>query len=618
MPVDEVLEEQDDTVQTPFDEAQDSETEDLRTTGHVKPPRKATSDRTRKFPLPPKKELLPDKAFAWIRALPPWAQERMEISVYRDYPVLDHLLTLTPEQRSDAKIHPRKYPKRIDKIGTVFESDNWQLEILKRWGSGDYRFYLIDCEGGQKKSGQFSVREILRTKCSLRDGEYPPVFDIRQLDLSDPRNESIKRDLMLKGALTRDEKLTGEKNEDSDMANQVAAEAVQTLSTAVVEMSKDKRSSASDGSNAVLMRMLEAADKRQAEAEARHAAEMRELRAALEAKTNAATLNPLDATRSMIDMAKTMVPPAPPPAPAQKDPMVELLMQMRKEDHERHMEEMKQREAQHVRELEAVNRRLDEMAKSANGGSQTAPGGNRSEFGVLDRFLEMKAKFDKLSGGGKDDTPSWLPAALEGGEMILNAAQNIVYNVAAMKAGSQPAAPDGTQTGPTQTASQQTAQPQPQQITQPTEEQKQVDQLRMFAAMIHPALIEALRTNVPGYVFAARLMAQYQPAAYDSVLAMGYNGILGDRGLLRLDPVKFGQLREAVMPNMQRLDAFVNEFLDSPKAHAAYNEILAQRGNPQPVPVRPNGPVPAAASEPPARKVMGPDGKLVEVKPPTQ
>lgn len=608
MPEVEELEQDTTDEKTPFDDEIQEENDSQEDTESVKP----APLNPRHFPTPSRKELKPQQFFHFCRELPKWTHERFLLYVNREIPRLDITKTLNAEQIELYRKNPRRFPKYIDKLGKPFESDDWKKEILRRWGSGTYKFYLN--EGAIPGRKAFPQKELCRTGLvEVYDSEFPAVVDLMLLDMDHPNNQSYIRDLMLKGIIAPDKRLTGKSPEDETMAQAAMEAMAQTVDKLTDKLTKPQPAPANnngvsaDATLTTVMSIVEKIETRHAEesrrAEERHRAEMAILEKRLQeahATPPTPAIDPMAVFTAMTTAVKNLIPaPAPPPPPAteKESPMVTLLMQLRKEESERHTAEMA-----------VLQKRLETIEARANPPAQQP--GNTIEK-AIDGALSIQEKLERLSGKGNTG-PAWLPAVIEMGEMALGATQNIVYNLAAMKNGTKPVAPivDAEQTG---------AQPAPQQIAQ-TEEEKQVDQMRIFAGLIHPALVESLRNGVPGYVFAGRLMAQYQPAAYDTVLAMGYNGIMGDRGLLRLDPVKFGQLREAVMPKMERLDEFVNEFLDSPKAYAAYQEIMAQRqGRPAQQaspPARPNGPAPASTEQQPARKVMGPDGKLVEVKPP--
>jgi len=583
-------------IATPFDEPEESGKQTAKVGG----------GKIKKFPVAAKPTLPPEKFFAFLFGLPQFARDRMALYVNRDYPKLDITRGLTSEELAKYRRNPRLFPTYIDKLGAPFESEDWKEEVLRRWGSGSYRFYLNDC--GIRGDKKFPHQEICRCKVDVRDASAPPKVDLRKLDMNDPINESYKRELMLTGVLAPDESLTGKTTGDDDMA-QSAAEAMQTLTTAVVELSKDKKNGSGDGTAGdAVARALDKAEDRHSrqmqELEQRHQRELADIRATIKEKASG-TLDPMAAVTSLVDLAKTMV-PQPQLASTTKQGTEELLLKM-----------LEISESRHAREMEAVNRRLEaadtamrEMTKEMREilTKKVEAAAPVSELGLLDKLVRYQEKFKQLSGeGGDPKRPWWADLA----EIVVDGVKDVTANLAEMSKKNNPL-PSAPQNGTAQQPQQPMQQlPAPTAAQQQSVEEQQMNQLKIFARRIHPDLVKALLDNEPGYTFAARLMASNPviQQMYGSIQLGGRDALLGEQGLLRLNLDLFGEL---VRPPLggDRLEKFCAEFLDGARAMEVLRQIQQQSQpstpRPQTQPVAPARPTIVPPSQP--KPKTNPDG----------
>lgn len=132
--------------------------------------------------------------------------DRVVAYVYRTWPVIDR-----------KKIDPKK-EKNIDK--TKYLS---QVEFRAKWGSGDYKFLLVDPYLAQTKGGN-THRSVCTGVMQIRDPDLPPVLDIEELVMTDADNKHYIEQLRAKGI-----KLPGDEDTMSNAALETMAKTITDL-----------------------------------------------------------------------------------------------------------------------------------------------------------------------------------------------------------------------------------------------------------------------------------------------------------------------------------------------------------------------------------------------------
>jgi len=190
-------------------------------------------------PTPRKKTLPAEELVAYWNSIPPRERDAWFMAyVYRDLPVCDPLQPLSPEELRQISARKKKAPAiNCAKLSVALDPQNWLQEIKDKFGAGDYRIRLND----QHPSVAATVAD-----CEINAGRdwnsHPPVVELDQVVLSDPRNEPYIRWAHLKGIRFPSEIQTpfDELQEEDDMANVSAVvESNKHLTDRVIEMSKE-------------------------------------------------------------------------------------------------------------------------------------------------------------------------------------------------------------------------------------------------------------------------------------------------------------------------------------------------------------------------------------------
>jgi len=165
--------------------------------GRVGRPKSTILDPDKPLPVPtprfrmfksdaPGKDQRSQGAWNWWAALPGWAQDHLEVYVYREHPIL-----LEPKKDEEGK---PLYWAYIDKISGNEPLQN-DFDLLHRYGCGNYKVLINEV----KKKG---VSEGSRTLCAvyssnLGGADYksnPPsdkrISDVTQVDLDHPGNKA--------------------------------------------------------------------------------------------------------------------------------------------------------------------------------------------------------------------------------------------------------------------------------------------------------------------------------------------------------------------------------------------------------------------------------------------
>lgn len=557
----------------------------------------------RPFPNPPRPKtkngtIDPEKFFPyWYRLPRPEFAEREALYIQREWPVQDFTKGLTPDQREEVRRNPqklRKYrTKYITKYLTPFETEDWRLEILRRHGSGDYKLFLNDTG----ITGELPSVTVSKTFLSLRDDEYPPVLDRPELlDLEDPANKSYIESLRMKGIpLPGEEPIST--HEEDEMANVAVVEKIleqnQQLTNTVMEQARDRGKqppapAPPDPSGVAAGETLKVLSNAAIEGQ-RIVTDAIKTAQTITAQTN----NPAEHTKSVIEMAQIIARPA----QGGGDSTVQLLMQMREQDreHSRQMLELQQRmfdsstkqmEARMaLLETQLAQARTAPAANPANGPTVVPGEGQLSR--ALREALQIKKAFDDLSGGAGSvggDVPGWVPFAVQGAEMLVKGATNIMHNLAVMRTGQGvPSAPP--EINAELPEGQETA-------------QEENDPMKQYLMILREPLLKALNGGNHGYELAGGIIHQFGYGAYGWIQQQGQQGILN---MLMQDGALWGEIQRF---GNQRVSQFLTEFFDGDQAQRAADGIRAGMARAS-APPKPNG----AAT----RTVVQPDGSKVNV-----
>ena len=578
------------------------------------------------FPEPPKSTIkdgtIPhERFFAYLKALPGQFSDRLIFFLYREWPSLDFLQHFTQEQLAEIKAKRRKAPVKYIAKYTSLDPADWRNQLLQRHGSGVYKIMLNDV--GVRGNPNLKSGHICSTHVEIRDAEFLPIIeDLSVLNRSDPNNNSFINELRMKGINLPGDPPNGEQE---DMAATVA---VEKLTDALVEQSKLK---VPDNSAAImlsdLLKQSEARHLKELElAEARHVRDMEAINKRLEAAEATAKVPQNTTTKDVIEMARTLVPAAAPPA---DNGMVALLTQMLASADKRlesekaqRIEELKMADARHAREMEAVNKRLEaqenraiELEKARLQQAQVAPGKSAIKDAV-DMFRALRGATDELSGDAPTGTGNpWVDLLAE------NLPKGLELAGHAITALQRPAASAPASAVPGQQPQQQTA------IQQPQQENTEVNQMQMYARMIRGELVQALAQGVPGHRFAAMIVTRY-PGGEQGYQFLSEGGEPRVMELLQAAPEVWGD----VLKYQQRVPGFIAEFLDQASVMATVEAFRAGQGQRPTVATPPPAGRPgnqAAASAAvidvmpaadvqqgsPGRVVIGADGKPIKTRP---
>lgn len=90
-------------------------------------------------------------------------------------------------------------------IEEPFDSDY----LLRKFGSGTYQIVLVD------QSRPHHVNTVCKTEIKLKDDDYPPVRDLRELDMGHQENRSYIEGLRARGLLKGDEGVDGKTSDNA-------------------------------------------------------------------------------------------------------------------------------------------------------------------------------------------------------------------------------------------------------------------------------------------------------------------------------------------------------------------------------------------------------------------
>ena len=534
-------------------------------------PRKLLKPRNRgpkHFPRPPKFDCKPEQFFKYWRGLPKECLDRSAVYVYANYPVLDHTKLLTTEQKELIRLKKLAKPRtNIAKPDAPFESDDWEMEILHRWGSGNYHFKLNDVGTEGIPAKPICMCSVTR----LDNPDYPPVRDIRLIAMDHPDNQSYIAKLRLQGVqFPGDDIQESIQQEEDDMAN-VAA--VEKLADTVVQMARDNTRNNQQPQQPSAQSQ---ADSKAVEAVAAGAQQGFKILGEAMEKANALSAkaaDPLETIRALKEVASIIAPTA---APPKDDSALLAIMKMQ---HDAHMAEIKSMREEIAAERARNQALLDKLISKPE--STERP---RSFIQELKTLSEGRDVIKDLFGmGGEEEALPWYGSALmKALEIIPGAVTNFMHNVAVARAG---------QGVPQPPPDSEVTEEEPAKIEAPKPTGQDAIIINTLG-QLKDAIIHALATEAPGYDFAAALIHETK-----SEQLYGFLSSQGKAGLFNILQ-KHPQLWTETRPYAQRLEKFADEFLDKARVQEALSVANA----------RPNGAPPTPAG----RVVIGPDGQPIQ------
>jgi hypothetical protein len=522
------------------------------------------------FPRPPKFKCSPDQFFKYWRTLPQECLNRSMVYVYSAWPILNPMQAVTQEEAEEIAKHKRRAPpSNIDKPDQPFESDDWEAEVLHRWGSGSLHFKLND--SGVSGNSLFPAKPI--ATCDIKDlnhPDYPPVRDWRLLDMAHPGNQSLIVNLRAKGIkLPGDDDLKTFIQEEDDMAN-VAA--VEKLADTVVQMARDNTRNNQQQPAPAAPDVQGLAGAKAVESVAEGAKQGFAIMSEAIKKANevqAQSKDPKAYINDLREVAQLMQPPATNSGNAD-------LLAIMKMNHESHMAEMR---AMNERLAAAELRNqalLDKLISKPE--STERP---RSFIQELKTLSEGRDVIKDLFGmGGEEESLPWYGSALmKALEIIPGAVTNFMHNVAVARAGQGvPQAPDA-----------EVEEDEPAKIEAPKPSGQDAIIINTLG-QLKDAIIQALATGAPGYDFAAALIHETK-----SEQLYGFLSSQGKAGLFTILQ-KHQELWSATRPYAQQLEKFADQFLDKARVQEALSVANA----------KPNG------APTPGRPIIGADGLPIQ------
>jgi hypothetical protein len=514
-----------------------------------KPPAKEAKQRQPKakhFPRPPKFDCNPDQFFKYWQNLPQECLDRCAVYVYATWPVLDHLQVLSPADRELIRLKKRAKPvTNIAKPDRPFDSDDWEMEILHRWGSGNYHFKLNDV--GAKGFSELVPKSICMCNVTrLENPEYPPVRDIRIIDMSHPDNQSYIAKLRMQGVrFPGDEIESTIQKEDDEMAN-IAA--VEKLADTVVQMTRDNQADRNRTAPAAAAPDVQGlAGAKAVESVAEGAKQgMAIISEAVKTanEMQAKAQDPRQYIKDMHEMVSMMQ-----PATQKESGGDSAILAMMKMQHETHMAEMRAMNerlaASEMRSQTLVDKLISKPADEPS----KRPRGLVEELKALNDIKDTLREFIGDGDGGAGDIPWWGGAIMKGLEVLPGAVTNFMSNLAVARTGQgQPVPPVETEVEDDEPAQIEPAKP-----TGP--DAMIIDVL----SKLKDPIVQALANGTPGSDFAAALIHESKnEQLYKFLSAQGKAGLFTIM-------MKHPDLWRETRPYSQRLEKFADEFLDSEK-----------------------------------------------------
>lgn len=190
----------------------------------------STGTQVTSLPRPPKSYFNSKQAkgfFDYWKGIPEDKEDAATIYVYRRWPVINR-------QFADPTA-----VKTIDKLvgKSPFQNDDFEGDIAHRYGEGDYRFFMNE-----------GSAQITRCDIQIRNDQYPPLVDPRELVQGDPLNAGFIQSLRMRGVKLPGDagygqatEQTKQEEEESEEMKEAGAAAITVLSDIARDAMNDKR-----------------------------------------------------------------------------------------------------------------------------------------------------------------------------------------------------------------------------------------------------------------------------------------------------------------------------------------------------------------------------------------
>ena len=515
----------------------------------------------------------------------PEFRERLLVYVYRNWPVTDrertkHPITGKPIKNKAIEGPMAQCPDKLD-------------DIYHWYGSGDYKIYLAD--GAFKPSKQIA-------KCyieGVRDfDDFPPVIDIEDLVLEDPKNRSYIEWRKRKGLIVPGQESESElkQREEAMAAETTVTQLVQSnekLLDRVITMADRDRDRDRDRAGADNTPPNTPIQEYSAQVmqEASQAAINLVSKSAAQAIDTISTHNnqqqdPIAGVGRVIELVRQLTPP-----PVSGGGESSLLVQALQVQNERLMARLEKMDADRIERLEAELQRRMEGDKSLVKSETARPKTLTDQLAELTAFKRTMSELmdddkpNRKGGGGTgDDEPAakqewWeklLPMAIPLGMYALSVVSNVMHNqaVVAAKSGNPEAPPPPPPVDPStippearamMKAAQAQSQPQPPQAPGAPGGQQQdmninINPIMALVRMIERPLIQHINRGDTGHQFAGWFIEGQGMDVYGQVKAFGKDQLV--QALSTYSP---GVIQALLAMGQTECDRFLDQFMAGPE-----------------------------------------------------
>ena len=476
--------------------------------GKGRPPKPFISE----LPVPPKFEMSDvDQFFEYLRSIPTDKLQRILLVFYRYLPVCD----MTENGEKD------KYLEKIAGESHPFIDEDWEKQVLHRYGSGIYGVYLNEMNR--------TICRCLKIETKWDLDNYPPIVDPQWVDQDHPQNRAYIQYLRSRGV-----KLPTKNDKEQEENEMQVGEAMKTMADTVSQLAMRQ--------NIPTPTVTSPSDKLTLEA-ATATIGMVTKQAELLNASKAREDSPMELVNSIVSVAEKMNGNG----KNNGDDTMKLFM----------ADVLESRREASKRAAEAEDRHARLMEKMFT--QQTNPTSAKSATDSLKETLELMTMIKEIAGGnGKGEAEEAAPAKSDWvGALIQNGPQLMQYGVQAwgqfnqtmaqmtrmkeldlMKTNGQ--VPTGAQSPMPQQATPQPPQqvqanpdPAQPQLTEAQAEQQRQDQITYgpfhpLIGMIGQPLITHLNDpEKDGYDFAEWFIAGQGRLMYDQVKGIGSEKLMG-------------------------------------------------------------------------------------------
>lgn len=164
------------------------------------------------LPVPSKFEMnKPEMLFDYLRSIPEDKLKRIMLVFYRYLPVCDETENGTKD----------KYLEKIPGESHPFTDDDWEKQVLHRYGSGIYGAYLNEMNR--------TICRCLKIETKWDLDNYPPNIDPQWVDQDHPQNRAFIQYLRSRGV-----KLPTQKDKEDEASEMQLADTVSQLTGALI------------------------------------------------------------------------------------------------------------------------------------------------------------------------------------------------------------------------------------------------------------------------------------------------------------------------------------------------------------------------------------------------